>query len=58
MQKMIAQKEKDVATLIDSMPIDILNLIELQKEKYQLFSHQQHLVLKSRMETITADWKC
>ena len=55
---MIAQKEKDVATLIDSMPIDILNLIELQKEKYQLFSHQQHRVEKSSMKTITADWKC
>ena len=40
MQQMIAQKEKDVATLIDSMPMDILNLIELQKEKYQLFLHQ------------------
>ena len=47
---MIAQKEKDVATLIDSMPIDILNLIELQKEKYQLFSYQQHLVWNSSMK--------
>ena len=55
---MIAQKEKDVSTLIDSMPIDILNLIELQKEKYQLFSDQQHLVVDSSMKTITADWKC
>ena len=55
---MIAQKEKDVATLIDSMPIDILNLIELQKERYQLFSHPKHLVRKNNMEKITADWKC
>jgi hypothetical protein len=55
---MIAHKEKDVATLIDSMPIDILNLIELRNYKYQLFSHQQHQVNKLRVKKNTAGWTC
>ena len=58
MQQMIAQKEKDVATLIDSMPIDMLNLIEFQKKTYQLFSHQQHRVENSNMYKIEANWTC
>ena len=55
---MIAQKEKDVATLIDSMPIVILNLIEHQEKKYQLFSHQQHRVVVSNVSKIEANWTC
>ncbi len=41
---MIAQNEKDIATLIESIPEDLLNLINLNKTYYQLFSHEQHKV--------------
>ena len=43
---MIAKNEKDVVTLIHSMPIDILNLIDFNKDRFQLFSHKQHQVNK------------
>ena len=55
---MITKKEKDVATLINSMPIDILNLIELKKAKYQLFSDQKHQVGKRDAKKIVAGWTC
>ena len=53
---MIAKNEKDVVTLIQSMPIDILNLIDLKKEKYQLFSHKKHRVEKKYW--CSEDWTC
>ena len=56
---MIAENEKDVATLIQSIPIDMLNLIDLNKEEYKLFSHEIHLLMKDRREQeIIAGWTC
>jgi hypothetical protein len=45
-RQIIAQNENDIATLIESMPDDILNLINLDKADYQLISHEEHLVVK------------
>ena len=47
MKQMIENNEQDVATLTESMPIDLLSLIDLNKNGYQLFSHQKHRVSKS-----------
>ena len=58
MKQIIAENGKDVATLIDSMPINILNLIDLNKEKYQLISHQKHRVQKDSCMKIEAHWTC
>ena len=55
---MIAKNEKDVSTLIKSMPIDILNLIDVNKEKYMLFSHEKHWVGKHHKTEIIAGWTC
>ncbi len=55
---MIAQNEKDIATLIESIPEDLLNLINLNKTYYQLFSHEQHAVWNSDRKEIEAGWKC
>ncbi len=46
---MIAQNEKDIVTLIESIPEDLLNLINLNKKYYYLFSHEQHKVEKYDM---------
>ncbi len=47
---MIAQNEKDIATLIESIPEDLLNLINLEKEDYRLFSHEKHKVDQNRIK--------
>jgi hypothetical protein len=58
-RQIIVQNENDIATLIESMPDDILNLINLDKADYQLFSHGEHLVVKDKyMKEIEAGWKC
>ena len=60
MQQMIAENEKDIAKLIDQMPMDILNLIKLVKsqyQQYQLFSHK-HRVTKDYTESYEAGLTC
>ena len=55
---MIQTNEKDVATLIESLPEDLLNLIQLDRDRYQLISHEPHRVEKLQMKEIQADWTC
>ena len=55
---MIENNEQDVATLTESMPIDLLSLIDLDKNEYQLFSHQTHRVIKENIKENPANWKC
>ena len=58
-RQMIAQNEKDIATLIESIPEDLLNLINLDKADYQLISHEEHLVVKDQyLKEIEAGWIC
>ena len=58
-RQIIAQNENDIATLIESMPDDILNLINLDKADYQLISHEEHLVVKDQyLKEIEAGWIC
>ena len=37
---MVERNEQDVATLIESLPEDLLNLIRLDRNKYSLISHK------------------
>ena len=42
-KKMVAKDEEDVAKLIESMPEDIFNLIELKVSVYKLFSDDKNV---------------
>jgi hypothetical protein len=57
--QMIANNEKDVATLIDSMPEEIYRLIILlQRKKHLIFEHEHHFLCTFEMGEIRADWEC
>jgi hypothetical protein len=57
--QMIANNEKDVATLIDSMPEEIYRLIILlQRKKHLIFEHERHVLHTFEMGEIRADWEC
>ena len=51
-KQIVSQEENDVDTLIESMPEEILDLIELDRKIYQLFSHEQHQVDEFNMKRI------
>jgi hypothetical protein len=40
------------------MPEDLLSLINLEKERYLLFSHEKHQLKKYELDEIEDYWKC
>ena len=49
---MVEKDEQDVATMMESVTEDVLNLIKLDRQKYQLISYEKEQVVKWEMGEI------
>ena len=58
MKHNVALDKKDVAKLVESMPEDLLNLVELGRDSYKLFSNERDQVGKSNMGAVWDGWAC
>ena len=55
---MVEKDEQDVATMMESVTEDLLNLIKLDRQKYQLISYEKEQVVKWEMGEIKHGWTC